>query len=99
MNTIDLTPLVQAIISLAVVIITTFLIPFIKSKVDKDKLEKIQTWVTVAVEAAEQIYVGSGKGAEKKKYVLEFLKSKGFTLDMDSIDNLIEAAVLRLKSE
>lgn len=99
MNTIDLTPLVQAIISLAVVIITSFLIPFIKSKVDKDKLEKIQTWVTVAVEAAEQIYVGSGKGAEKKKYVLEFLKSKGFTLDMDSIDNLIEAAVLRLKSE
>lgn len=99
MNTIDLTPLVQAIISLAVVIITTFLIPFIKSKVDKDKLEKIQTWVTVAVEAAEQIYVGSGKGAEKKKYVLEFLKSKGFTLDMDSIDNLIEAAVLRLKNE
>ena len=53
-------------------------------------------WVTVAVEAAEQLYVGSGRGAEKKAYVVQFLQEKGFTLDPDSLDKLIEAAVFNL---
>ena len=94
---IDLTPLVQAVVTLAAALITSFLIPFIRSKVTTEKLANIQLWVTVAVEAAEQLYSGSGRGAEKKAYVVEFLNSKGFTLDTDSIDKLIESAVLELK--
>lgn len=53
--------------------------------------------MSIAVSAAEQIYVGSGRGEEKKAYVLEFLNSKGFTVDMDSLDKLIESAVYALK--
>ena len=43
------------------------------------------------------IYVGAGRGEEKKQYVIDFLNSKGFTLNTAEIENLIEAAVLELK--
>ena len=45
------------------------------------------------------IYTGTGRGQEKKEYVLAFLNSKGYKLDTESIDNMIEAAVLKLQSE
>ena len=93
---IDLTPIMEAIISLVVAVITAFVIPWLKGKIDADKLEQIKLWVTVAVEAAEQLYNGTGRGEEKKAYVVKFLQEKGFTLDPDSLDKLIEAAVFNL---
>ena len=35
-------------------------------------------------------------GAEKKAYVVEFLNSKGFKIDAETLDKLIEAAVFNL---
>ena len=69
----------------------------LKEKEDAEKFEKIKAWTKVAVEAAEMIYNGAGRGAEKKAYVLEYLNSKGYKLDSDTIDKLIESAVLELK--
>lgn len=94
----DLTPIISAALTLIMAVITTFLIPYLKTKIDSNKFEKIQTWVKVAVEAAEMIYVGTGRGEEKKAYVVQYLNSKGYTLDADSINNLIESAVLELKN-
>lgn len=96
---VDLTQVVSAVITLIVALISAFLIPYLKSKLSADKLQKVQFWVNIAVEAAEMIYVGTGRGQEKKEYVLSFLNSKGFSLNMTEIDNLIEAAVLKLKQE
>lgn len=93
---IDITPIANAIIALIAAVISAFVIPYVKSKTDAAKLEKITLWVTIAVEAAEQLYAGSGRGAEKKAYVVNFLNSKGYTLDPDSLDKLIEAAVFNL---
>ena len=93
---IDLTPIMEAIVALVAAVITAFVIPWLKGKIDADKLEKIKLWVTVAVEAAEQLYTGSGRGAEKKAYVVEFLNSKGFKIDAETLDKLIEAAVFNL---
>lgn len=93
---IDLTPIMEAIIALDVAVITAFVIPWLKGKIDADKLEQIKLWVTVAVEAAEQLYNGTGRGEEKKAYVVKFLQEKGFTIDPDSLDKLIEAAVFNL---
>ena len=95
----DLTPIVNAVIALIAAIITTFLIPWIKSKIDAAKLAQIVEWVGIAVRAAEQIYNESGMGEKKKQYVLDFLASKGFTLDPDSINAMIEAAVKELNIE
>lgn len=93
---IDLTPIMEAIIALVVAVITAFVVPWLKGKIDADKLEQIKLWVTVAAEAAEQLYNGTGRGEEKKAYVVKFLQEKGFTLDPDSLDKLIEAAVFNL---
>ena len=97
-TTIDLTQIVSAVITLIIGVVSVFLVPYLKNKLSADKLEKVKFWVNIAVEAAEMIYVGTGRGQEKKTYVLEFLNSKGFTMDMAEIDNLIEAAVLNLKT-
>lgn len=96
---IDLTDVVSAIITLILVVITTFLVPYLKTKIEANKFEKIKSWVKVAVEAAEMIYVGTGRGEEKKKYVIQYLNSKGYTIDTESINNLIESAVLELKTK
>ena len=95
----DLTPIVNAVIALIAAIITTFLIPWIKSKIDAAKLAQIVEWVGIAVRAAEQIYNESGMGEKKKQYVLDFLAGKGFTLDPNSINAMIEAAVKNLNIE
>ena len=95
----DLTPIVNAVITLIAALITTFLIPWIKSKIDAAKLAQIVEWVGIAVRAAEQIYNESGMGEKKKQYVLDFLADKGFTLDPNSINAMIEAAVKNLNIE
>ena len=97
MNTINLTPIIEAVFALLGAIITAFVIPWIKSKLNENQLKELQIWVNAAVAAAEQIFSEPGSGMEKKKYVVEFLESKGFTVDMDSLDKLIESAVYALK--
>lgn len=96
---IDITPIVNAVIALTAAIVVAFAIPWLKQKVSAEKLAQYYEWVTIAVQAAEQIYTGSGRGAEKKAYVLEFLNSKGFDLDWKEVENMIEAAVYELPKE
>lgn len=96
---IDLTPIANAVITLAALLITTFLIPWIKAKVSAERFAEIQKWTTIAVEAAEMIYRESGMGEAKKKYVDNYLKSKGYTLDQDTVDALIEAAVKEMQQK
>lgn len=94
---IDLTPVVTAIITLLLSVISAFLVPYIKSKMSAQQLATIIQWVKIAVQSAEMIYKESGMGAKKKEYVMNFLKEKGFTLNTDEVDSLIESAVLELK--
>ena len=96
-NATDLTPVIEAVIALCVALVTTFLIPYIKSKTTKEQQDKINSWVKIAVAAAEQMYNAPGSGTDKKRYVLHFLESKGFTIDANSLDNMIESAVYALK--
>lgn len=93
---IDLTPIVIAVLTLIMTLITSILVPYIRSKTTAQQQDTIKMWVDIGVMAAEQLYKGSGRGAEKKAYVTAFLESKGFRLDFDVIDALIEAAVFEL---
>ena len=94
---VDLTPIITAVLTLIISLISAFLIPYIKAKTTDGYLNTNELCMQVAVQAAEMLYVGSGRGEEKKKYVMDFLNSKGFTLNTEEIDNLIESAVLELK--
>lgn len=95
---VDLTQVVVAVLTLIISMVSAFLVSYLKTKIDAEKLENIRFWVNIAVEAAEQIYAGSGRGKEKKKDVLKFLQSKGFPLNAEEIEKIIQAAVLNLKS-
>lgn len=96
---IDLTPIVNAFITLIGLLLTTFLIPWIRTKISNEKLKEIQKWTSVGVKAAEMIYTESGMGDAKKNYVRKFLKSKGYKLDIDTVDALIEATVRDMQQE
>jgi LL-H family phage holin len=89
----DITPVVNAVIALIAAVVTAFVIPWVKSKTTAAQREEINAWVKIAVTAAEQIYSGSGKGKEKKKYVLDFLAEKNLKIDEESVDLMIESAV------
>ena len=93
---IDLTPLFQALITLAAAIITAVLVPWIKQKHGQEKLEQIKSWARVAAAAAEKLYEGSGRGGEKLDYVLDFLESKGFGVDRESLEKIVEAELYGL---
>lgn len=93
---IDLTPIVNTVITLLAMLITTFLIPWIQTKATNEKLGQIEKWTKIAVEAAEMIYTESGMGEAKKAYVTNYLKKKGYDLDVDTVDALIESVVHQL---
>lgn len=88
--------LLKALAVIIQAVIAAVLVPWIKSKVDEKKIEKLRLWVDYAVEAAEQIYSENNAGVDKKAYVLEFLANKGIKADAETIDMLIEAAVYTL---
>lgn len=96
--TYDITPIVQAVFALVGVLMTSLLIPWIRSKTTAEQQEEIKQWVKIAVAAAEQIFVGQGRGEEKKQWVLEFLSKYNLKVDLDAIDAMIEAAVWELNN-
>ena len=89
----NITPVVNAVIALAAAVVAAFVVPWIKSKNTAAQREEIDAWVRIAVTAAEQIYKETGKGKEKKAYVLKFLEEKNLKIDEESVDLMIESAV------
>ena len=96
--TFDITPVMEAVAALLAAVIRAVVIPYIKTKTTTDQQRQINTWVQIAVSAAEQIYNGPGRGEDKKKYVVEWLRQHGVTVDADKLDAMIEAAVYDLKN-
>lgn len=95
---IDLTPVINAVIVLAAALITAFVIPWVKRNTTAQDREEFLRWVDIAVAAAEQLFYTT-QGPEKKKYVIQFLKEKGFTLSEEEVNAAIEGAVLKLHRE
>ena len=99
MNTIDITPIVNAAIALIGAGVSVFLILWLKSQTTEAQRKELTAWVKIGGAAAEQLYKGAGRGEEKKQYVIDFLKQKGFKVDEESVSNAIEAAVKQLNTE
>lgn len=92
------TNIILAIISLLVALIEAFLIPWIRTKWDSTKIEKMTRYVEIGVAAAEQLF-DTEQWAEKKSYVQSFLASKGYNVNLTEVDAAIEAAVIRIHNE
>ena len=98
MNAIDITPIAQAVVALVAALISAVVFPWLRAKIGTEELTEFLHWVEIGVAAAEQLF-DSADGLKKKTYVVNYLKEKGCTADVDDIENAIEAAVLRLHKE
>ena len=94
----DYTQIISAVIALISALVSAFLIPWLKTKIDANKLQTIKTYVEIGVKAAEQLYAATD-GEEKKAYVINFLAEHGIRFDVSTVDQLIAAAVLQLHHE
>jgi LL-H family phage holin len=95
--------LILAIIPVLGTIITVFIIPLLKEKIDADKLAKYKEWANLAVKCAEMLWTETGHGADKKQYVVDYLNnmfnSKKTVITEEQLNVLIESAVQSLNTE
>lgn len=98
MTTIDMTPILNALVALIAALISAVAVPWLRSRLDAEKMAEFLRWVEIGVAAAEQLYAVT-EGERKKLYVVKYLKEKGYTADVEDIENAIEAAVLKLHRE
>ena len=94
--------LLKLTIMIATLVITRYVVPWIKAKTQSDTMSLLIDWTMQAVLAAEQTH-DAGSGAEKKAIVTEFIKKlliqKNISLSDEEIEMLIEAAVRQMKME
>lgn len=96
---IDMTQVFLGILGLVTVIITSVIVPWVKSKTTTQQQNMIRTWATVAVYAAQQLFVNSD---EKKEYALQYvsdmLKKYNIELTANEISTYIEGALKDIKT-
>ena len=98
MNTIDITPVINAVIALLAAGVSVFLIPWIKSKTTAEQQALLTATVRTLVYAAEQLY-GAGHGAEKLDYVIKELEARGFTADRAAIEAAVAEELNYIQTE
>lgn len=93
--------LIIAIIGVAIVAVTTYIVPLIKASMTKEKLDTLAFWTQKAVACAEIIFNIPKSGEQKKAYVVDFLNkmfnSKKEVITEDELNVIIESAVKQLK--
>lgn len=99
----DLTvKLLAAIASAIGILITMYVIPFLRAKIGNEKFNEYLEWAKKAVECAEMIF-GPGEGAQKKAYCIEVLtriiNSKKEIITAEQLEVIIEAAVKEMHIE
>lgn len=94
--TVDLTPLLQALLALLAALVTGKLIPWINSRTTERQQANLTALANTFVYAAEQVF-GANKGAEKLAYVRAGLQAKGYDVDDKAVLAAIEAAVKQMQ--
>ena len=92
----NLFKVIMTLIPVIGVIITGFVIPYIKTKISSAQLDEISQWVTKTVQAAEVLFDTPKSGEEKREYVIDFINkmfnSKKEVITEDQIRILLESA-------
>ena len=90
----------KILVMVAVLVLTRYVLPWVKSKADSEKLNLVAQWAYKAVFMAQQTMKATD-GKEKKAIVTQFLKEllqeKNIALSDTQIEILIEAAVKQMK--
>lgn len=100
MNPESITTLVEAVCTILGILLTAYVIPWLKSKIGEDKYQKLIEFVKICVRAAEQLFP-DGDGTIKKSYVRglvsNYAQSLAIGLNEAEIDAIIEGIVNSIK--
>lgn len=92
--------LVEAVVTVIVLIISAYVIPWLKNKIGEDKYATIVEFAEIVVRSAEKIYTPE-EWAEKKAYAVQMVTAKckelGIDVSADEINAIIEGAVQAVK--
>ena len=93
---IDITQIVVALIGLMSLVITSVIVPLIKSKLTDAQWQMIETYAIAGVQAAEIIFNAQGQGEEKLRWVSEYITNQclahGIKIDAETVRVAIENA-------
>lgn len=93
---IDITEIVVAVLGLLGLIVTTVLVPWIKSKMTNEQWQMIVNYAYAGVQAAEIIFNAQGQGEAKFEWVADYIEQQcaahGIKIDGDTIKVVIENA-------
>lgn len=94
---------IEGIIALSILIIMRYVIPYLKYKVLAEIDKTVWEMVVKEVKSVEQSITGNGKGAEKKREVMQriyvWAEKHNIQITPEQISQLIETAVYIMKSE
>ena len=96
-NLVDITPIIEIVITLLGTIVTIVVVPWLKSKLDSNQWNNLNEYAVVFVKTAEMIFRGTNLGKDKKKWVIEKLtaiaEEHHLKFSADAIESAIENAV------
>jgi hypothetical protein len=95
-----ITELTQAILSVVLILISAYVIPWLKNKIGEDKYINLIDFAEIVVRSAEKIYTPE-QWQEKKKYamnaIIQKAKDIGLNLSEEELNAIIEGAVHAVK--
>lgn len=95
----NLFKLTLTIVVMLTTIITLYIVPYLKTKIDISTLGKITYWVSLAVKCAEQVF-GENTGVEKKQFVVKFINDlfnkKREVIKIEQIEVILESIVCEM---
>lgn len=95
-----ITEITRAIVSVILILISAYVIPWLKNKIGEDKYATIIEYAEIVVRSAEKMYTVE-EWAQKKAYAVNMLSNKAKELGIDinekEINAIIEGAVQAVK--
>lgn len=85
--------LAEVIVVVLGIIITRYLVPYLKERYGAEKVANIYDTIETAVKAAGKKFPESGKGLLRKEYVVNYIKAKGINITDADLEVFIESAV------
>ena len=93
---------ILGVVVVIAVIITKYLVPYLKAQVQETEYAELLDTVETAVKAAEQTITASGMGKAKKaeveKFLVTYLNERNINITEEQLDKLIEAAVYTMNN-
>ena len=95
-----ITKVTECVLTVIVLLVSAYLIPWLKTKISEEKLKELENFCEQAVRAAEQLYTPE-EYKLKKAYVLSLINEQieklGLGLNEAEIDAIIEGIVNYVK--